>query len=161
MKQAFIIKPISKWSPDGIYGTGAQPKYTMLVATDLIEGQEQVVSLKFSNGVTAYKNLRELAAPVQVEPLIRTETNLPETVPAVLTIVYVTADQCFYYSDGTRWNAFVHSSIQQGGSNANLIKTIRSISLDDYAALDAAEKPENTVYISKNAPYDNQLMGVT
>jgi len=85
---------------------------------------------------------------------IATVSSLPATVPAALTFVYLSNDKCIYYSDGANWQLLVRSSVPVGGNTTNLIKTIRQVTADEYAALPASEKDANTLYISKGSPYN-------
>jgi len=80
--------------------------------------------------------------------------DLPESIPGEGSFLYVSRDKCIYYSDGTRWNLLVRSSVPAGGNTTNLIKTIRQVTTDEYAALPASEKEANTLYISKGSPYN-------
>ena len=61
-KRPFIIRPLANYNPDEVFGTGTQPLHVMLVATELIAGKETVTQLKISDGVTAFKNLKNLVA---------------------------------------------------------------------------------------------------
>ncbi|MBB6274731.1 hypothetical protein HDF26_005213 [Pedobacter cryoconitis] len=85
---------------------------------------------------------------------IATVSSLPATVPAALTFVYLSNDKCIYYSDGANWQLLVRSSVPIGGNTTNLIKTIRQVTADEYAALPASEKNADTLYISKGSPYN-------
>ncbi|WP_410220702.1 hypothetical protein [Pedobacter sp.] len=59
-KRPFIIRPLANYNPDEVFGTGTQPLHMMLVATELIAGKETVTQLKISDGVTAFKDLKNL-----------------------------------------------------------------------------------------------------
>ncbi|MBB6499103.1 hypothetical protein [Pedobacter cryoconitis] len=85
---------------------------------------------------------------------VNSVNDLPELVPGEGSFLYVSRDKCIYYSDGIRWNVLVRSSVPTGGNPTNLIKTIRQVTTDEYAALPATEKDANTLYISKGSPYN-------
>ncbi|WP_410220700.1 hypothetical protein [Pedobacter sp.] len=59
-KRPFIIRPLANYNPDEVFGTGNQPLHVMLVATELIVGKETVTQLKISDGVTSFKDLKNL-----------------------------------------------------------------------------------------------------
>ncbi|MCJ0743120.1 hypothetical protein [Pedobacter montanisoli] len=59
-KRPFIIRSLANYNPDEVFGTGTQPLHVMLIATELIAGKETVTQLKISDGVTAFKDLKNL-----------------------------------------------------------------------------------------------------
>ncbi|WP_293303106.1 hypothetical protein [Pedobacter sp. UBA4863] len=59
-KRPFIMRSLANYNPDEIFGTGAQPLHVMLVATELVADKETVTQLKISDGVTAFKDLKNL-----------------------------------------------------------------------------------------------------
>ncbi|WP_293303111.1 hypothetical protein [Pedobacter sp. UBA4863] len=65
-KKPFIIKPLGDWDPDEIFGGGAQPLNTMLLATAYIDEVHTVTQLKISDGVTAFKDLKNLIADIDL-----------------------------------------------------------------------------------------------
>lgn len=60
MKRPFIIKELSKFNPDGVYGVANQPNHTLLFATEEVAGKQEVVEMKITDGITAYKDLKNL-----------------------------------------------------------------------------------------------------
>ncbi|WP_113639264.1 tail fiber domain-containing protein [Nubsella zeaxanthinifaciens] len=59
-KKPFVIKPLVDWDADEVYGVGNQPINTMLVATQETNGVQEVVQIKISDGITAFKDLKNL-----------------------------------------------------------------------------------------------------
>ncbi|MCJ0743118.1 hypothetical protein [Pedobacter montanisoli] len=59
-RRPFIIRALTSYNPDEIFGIDNQPLHVMLVATELIAGKETVTQLKISDGITAFKNLKNL-----------------------------------------------------------------------------------------------------
>ena len=59
-KKPFIIRALAEWDPEEVIGTGYEPVHTMLVATEFINNKYTVTQLKISDGVTAFKDLKNL-----------------------------------------------------------------------------------------------------
>ncbi|WP_199117324.1 hypothetical protein, partial [Pedobacter sp. ASV28] len=59
-KRPFIIRPLTDWDPDQVFGTGSQPVNMLLVATEYINEIHTVTQLKISDGVTPFKDLKNL-----------------------------------------------------------------------------------------------------
>jgi hypothetical protein len=60
IRKPFIVKPFTDWNPNEIYGIGIQPLHTMLIATNVLAGKANVIQIKISDGVTAFKDLKNL-----------------------------------------------------------------------------------------------------
>lgn len=82
MKNPFIIKELSKFNPDGVYGVGNQPLNTMLIATEQINGKEVVTQIKITDGITKFSELKNLVGAgsnSNFVPLSGTEIDKPIT----------------------------------------------------------------------------------
>lgn len=86
---------------------------------------------------------------------IREVNSLPTEVPAGFEMVYLKSDKSFYVADGHTWSVLVKSSIpKQGGNESMVIKDIRQVTADEYAALPKEEKGPHTLYITKGSPFN-------
>lgn len=86
---------------------------------------------------------------------IREVNSLPTEVPAGFEMVYLKSDKSFYVADGHTWSVLVKSFIpKQGGNESMVIKDIRQVTADEYAALPKEEKGPHTLYITKGSPFN-------
>ncbi|MFM9401157.1 hypothetical protein ACKLNQ_04340 [Myroides odoratimimus] len=86
---------------------------------------------------------------------IREVNSLPTEVPSGFEMVYLKSDKSFYVADGHTWSVLVKSSIpKQGGYESMVIKDIRQVTADEYAALPKEEKGPHTLYITKGSPFN-------
>lgn len=65
-KRPFIIRPLVNFDPDQVFGTNGQPVHMMLIATEEVNGKIVPVQMKVTDGVTPFKDLKNLIAEIDL-----------------------------------------------------------------------------------------------
>lgn len=65
-KRPFIIRPLVNFDPDQVFGTNGQPVHMMLIATEEVNGKIVPVQMKVTDGVTPFKDLKNLINDIDV-----------------------------------------------------------------------------------------------